>query len=122
MGCSLRDKSGITIINSFQKIISEGLKPNKIWVDQGGDFYNNLFKKCSKRNNNEMHSTYNEGKSALVERFIRTLKSNIFKPVTAVSKIVYFNVLDDNVDKYNITVHKSITIKPIDVKSDSYAE
>ena len=70
----LKDKRAISIVNAFQKIISKGRKPNKIWVDQGGEFYNNLFKRFLKINNIEMYSTYNEGKSAVAERFIRTLK------------------------------------------------
>ena len=41
----LKDKKGTSIVNAFQKIISEGRKPNKIWVDQGSEFYNNLFKR-----------------------------------------------------------------------------
>ena len=69
---SLKDKRGISIVNAFQKIISEGRKPNKIWVDQGGQFYNNLFKRFLKINGIEMYSTHNEGKSVVPERFIRT--------------------------------------------------
>ena len=69
-----------------------------------------------------MYSTHNEGKSVVAERFIRTLKNKIFKHMTAVSKNVYFDVLDDIVNKYNNTVHRTIKMKPIDVTSDSYAE
>ena len=69
-----------------------------------------------------MYSTYNEGKSVVSERFIRNLKSKIFKHMTVVSKNVYFHVSDDIVNKYNNTVHRSIKRKPIDVTSDSYAE
>ena len=69
-----------------------------------------------------MHSTYNEGKSVVAERFIRTLKNKIFKHMTAVSKNVYFHVLDDIVNKYNNTAHRTIKMKPINVTSDSYAE
>ena len=69
-----------------------------------------------------MYSTYNEGKSVVAERFIRRLKNKIFKHITAVSKNIYFDVLDDIADKYNNTVHKTIEMKPIDVTSDSYAE
>ena len=69
-----------------------------------------------------MYSTYNEGKSVVAERFIRTLKNKIFKHMTAISKNVYFDVLDDIVDKYDNTVHRSIKMKPIDVTPDSYAE
>ena len=74
----LKDKRGI-IVNAFQKISSKGCKPNKIWVDQGGEFYNNLFNRFLKINNIEMYSTYNEGKFVVAERFIRTLKNKIFK-------------------------------------------
>ena len=69
-----------------------------------------------------MYSTYNEGKSVVAERFIRTLKNKTFKHVAAVSKNVYFDVLDDIVNKYNNTVHRTIKMKPIDVTSDSHAE
>ena len=68
-----------------------------------------------------MYSTYNEGKSVVAERFIRTLKNKIFKHMTAILKNVYLDVLDDIVNKYNNTVHKTIKMKTIDV-SDSYAE
>ena len=69
-----------------------------------------------------MYSTYSEGKSVVAERFIRTLKTKIFKHMAAILKNVYFDVLDDIVDKYNNTVHRTIKMKPIDVTSDSYAE
>ena len=104
----LKDKRGATIVNAFQNIISKGRKPNKIWVDQGGEFYNKLFKRFLKINNIEMNSTYNEGKSVVPERFIRTLENKIFKHMTALSKNVYFDVLDDIVKKYNNTVHRTI--------------
>ena len=69
-----------------------------------------------------MYSTDNEAKSVVAERFIRTLKNKIFKCVTAISKNVYFDVLDDIDNKYNNTIHKTIKMKPIDVMGDSYAE
>ena len=69
-----------------------------------------------------MYSIYNQGKSVVAERFIRTLKSKIFKRMTAISKNVYFDVLDDIVKKYNNTVHKTIKMKPIDVTDNSYPE
>ena len=69
-----------------------------------------------------MYSTYNEGKSVVAERFSRTLKSKIFKHMIAISKKVYFDVLDDIVTKYNNTVHRTIKMKPIDVKDNAYVE
>ena len=126
----IKDKKGTSIVNAFKKIISQGSeteskgrrKPNKIWVDQGSQFYNNTFKDFLKINNIEMYSTCNEGKFVVAERFIRTLKNKIFKHMTAISRNVCFDVLHDIVNKYNNTVHKTIKMKPIDVTGDSYAE
>ena len=72
-----KDKKESSIVNAFQKIISKGTKPNKIWVDQGSEFYNHSFKDFLKISNIEMYSTYNEGKSVVAKRFIRTLKNKI---------------------------------------------
>ena len=69
-----------------------------------------------------MYSTYNEGKSVVAERFIRTLKNKIFKHLTTISKNVYIDVLNDIVNKYNNTVHRNIKMEPIYVTGDSYVE
>ena len=53
----IKDKKGTTIVNAFKKIISEKRKPNKIWVDEGSEFYNNTFKGFLKIINIEMNST-----------------------------------------------------------------
>ena len=62
-----------------------------------------------------MYSTYNEGKSVFAERFIKMLENKTFKQMTAVSKNVYFDVLDEIINKYNNTVYRSIKMKKIDV-------
>ena len=115
----LKDKKGISIVNAFNKIIKQSnRKPNKIWVDQGGEFYNNVFEKWLSDNDINMYSTYNEGKSVVAERFIRTLKNKLYKHTTATGKNVYYNVLDDVVNKYNNNKHSTIKMKPIDVKNN----
>ena len=108
--------------NAFQKIISKGRKPNETWLNQGGEFYNKLFKRFLEINNIKMYSTYNDWKSGVAKRFIRTSKSKIFKHMTAISKNVFFDVLDDIIDKCNNTAHRSIKMKPIEIASGSYAE
>ena len=119
----LKDKKVVTIINAFQSILDKlKRKPNKIWTDQGSEFYNNVFKKWLKDNNIIMYSTHNERTSVVAERLIKTLKNKIYKHITAISKNVYFNVLDDIVDEYNNTYHKTIKMKPIDVADYSFAE
>ena len=67
-----------------------------------------------------MYSTHNEGKSVVAERFIRTIKSKIYKYMTSISKNVYIDKLDDIVDEYNNTYHRTIKMKPIDVKDNTY--
>ena len=69
-----------------------------------------------------LYSTYNEGKSVVAERFIRTLKNKIYKHMTSISKNVYHDVLDNIVNKYNNTYHKVIKMKPADVGDDSFAK
>ena len=69
-----------------------------------------------------MYSTYNEGKCVAAARFIRTLKNKNFKHVTAISKKIYFDVLDDIVNKYNNTVYRTIKMKTIKVTNDYYAK
>ena len=65
-----------------------------------------------------MCSTFNEGKSVVAERFIRTLKNKLYKHMTATGKNVYYDVLDDVVNEYNNTNHNSVKMKPKDVKND----
>ena len=114
----LKDEKGISIVNVFNKIIKQSnRKPNKIWVDQGGEFYNNVYEKWLSDNDINMYSTYNEGKSVVAEIFIRTLKNKLYKHMTATGKNVYY-VLDDVVNKYNNTKHSTIKMKPIDVKNN----
>ena len=116
----LKDKKVVSIVNAFQKIIDNSKrKPNKIQADQGSEFYNSQFKEVLKENHMEKYSTYNEGKSAVAEKFIKTLKNKIYKHMTAVLKD--FDVLDVIVDEYDNTFHKTIKIKPIDIKLDSYS-
>ena len=74
----LKDKKETSVVNAFQKLISEGRQPNKVWADQGSEFHNNSFKDFLKINNIEMYSAYNDGKSVVAERFIGTLKKQDF--------------------------------------------
>ena len=116
-----KDKKGVSVVNAFQRILKQSnRKPNKIWVDKGSKFYNSSFKKWLQDNDIAMFSTHNEGKSVVAERFIRTLKNKIYKYVTSISKNVYIDKLDDIVNEYNNTYHRTIKMKPIDVKDNTY--
>ena len=69
-----------------------------------------------------MHSTLNEGKSVIAERFFKTLKNKIYKYLTSISKNVCIDKLDDIVNKYNNTYHKAIKMKPVEVKQSTYID
>ena len=117
----LKDKKGTTIANVFQSILSNSNKtPGKIWVDKGSVFYNNSFKKWLQDNDIIVYSTNNQGKSVVAERFIRTLKNKIYKYVTSISKTVYIDKLDNIVNEYNITYHRTIKMTPTDAKNNTY--
>ena len=74
------------------------------------------------KNDIEIYSTNNEGKSVVAERFIRTLKTKIWKYMTSISKTVCINKLNDIVNEYNNTYHRTIKMKPVDVKDNTYID
>ena len=119
----LKDKKGVSTVDAFQKILDKsGRRPNKLWVDKRREFHINSFKKWLKDNDIEIHSIHNEGKSVVAERFIRTLKTKIFKYMTSASKNVYIDKLDDIGGEYNNTYHRTIKTKPVDVKDNAYID
>ena len=74
------------------------------------------------KNDIKIYSTHNEGKSVAAERFITTLKNKIYKNMTSISKNVYIDKLDDIVNKYDNTYHRTIKMKPVDIKPNTYLE
>ena len=83
----------------------------------GGEFYNNVFKKWLSDNDIIMYSTYNEGKSVVAERFIRTLKNKLYKHMKLLVKTYVFKKRDA-FKKYNNTKRSTIKMKPTDVKNN----
>ena len=76
----LKDKKDKRVLNAFIEIVKEtNRKPNKLWFDQGREFYNKFMQEWLDNNDILMYSTNNEGKSAIAERFIKTLKAKIYK-------------------------------------------
>ena len=72
--------------------------------------------------NIEMYSIHDEGKSVVAERLVITLKNKIYKYMIAISKYVYIDKLDDVVGEHNNTYHKTIKMKPVDVKDNTYID
>ena len=105
----LTDKKGITIADTFQKIIKDsGRSPKKVWVDHGKEFYNKDVKKLPF----EIYSTNNEGKAVVIERFNRTLKQMMFKLFTETGRQKWLHLLSDVVKTYNNKVHRTIGATP----------
>ena len=76
----LKDKKGKTGLNAFVKIVNESnRKPNKLWFNQGREFYNKLMQEWLDNNDILMYSTHNEGKSVIAEKFTKTLKAKIYE-------------------------------------------
>ena len=88
-------------------------------MDKGSEFHNSSMKPWLENNDIEMYSTHNEGKCVVAKRFIRTIKSKIYKYMTSISKNVYIDKLDDIVNEYNNTKHRTTKMKPIGVKDNT---
>ena len=95
-------------------------KPNKKWVDKGRKFYNSSMKSWLQENDIEIFSTRLEGKSVVAVRFIRTLKTKIYKYIPSISKNVRNDKLNDIVNKYNNTNQNTIKMKPVDLRSSTF--
>ena len=107
----LKDNEGITITNGFQKTLKEyNRKRNKISVDKvnlqqiNEKMVKKWYRNGIEKNGIEMYSTHNEQKSIIAEIFIRTLENKISKYLNSVSESVYFDKIDDVVNKYKIHI------------------
>ena len=119
----LEDKKGKTVLNVFIAIVNESnCKPNKLRVYQGRELYNKSMREWFNNNDILMLSTHNEGKSVIAERFIKTLKSKIFKRMAANGRKSYLSYLNKLVDEYNNTYHHFTKKKPINADYSALAE
>ena len=111
----LKTKGAVEVLAAFRKVIRESKrKPKKLWVDQGTEFYNKEMSKYLKENNIDMYSSFGDSKSAIVERFNRTLKTWMWKYFTAKNTREWVNILDELLKFYNKKVHRSIKMSPIE--------
>ena len=118
----LKTKTGPALVTAFKKILESGRKPEKIQTDQGTEFFNKHFKELMKKEEIHLYNTYNETKASVVERVIRTLKTRMWRYFTAKKTMRYIEVLQDLVDSYNRSKHRSIQKKPINVTQKNERE
>ena len=121
----LKNKSGLFITNGFKTILSEGRKPEMLWVDRGSEFYNNTFKSLLKEYGTgkaasgiELYSTYSDLKAVFIERFNRTLLHIIKKPMFINGDGNWVNILIDAVVTYNNNIHSTISMTPVDASNN----
>ena len=94
----------------------------KYGLTKEADFTTGFFKKWLKDNDIEMYSIHNEGKSVFAERSIRALKTKTHKYMTSISTNMYSDQLVDIVKEYNNTYHRTMKMKPVDVKDNTYID
>ena len=109
---TLKNKKGISVAEAFKSIFKEGRKPKKLWIDKGKEFWNKDVKAVMDEEGVERYSTENEEKSAVVERWNRTIKERMWKMFSARNDTIYVDKLGDLLANYNRTKHSSIGMTP----------
>ena len=98
----LNNKKGETVLDAFKYIVKiSDRKPAHIWLDKGKEFYNENMTAWLKEEKLSRYSTHGEHKSAIAERFKKTLKERMWHRFTAENTRNWIDVLDDLVSKYN---------------------
>jgi hypothetical protein len=125
----VKNKSAKDVLSAFIEIVKDrGAHPKYLWLDQGKEFLNKDFKAYCKKFGVKMYHTHGRGKSIMVERFNRTLKTNMWRELTAMNSHKWVDILPELIKKYNNSKHSTIKmtpneasagkLKPIEVKDD----
>ena len=114
----LKTKTGKEVATALKTIFKKE-KPSKVWVDRGKEFYNTYVSKVLKENNIKIYSTHNDEKCSVIERWNRTIKTQLWKYFSANGVQKYTNILQPLIDKYNTTKHRSIGMTPSDARKPS---
>lgn len=109
----LKDKTGQRVTNAMQEILSRiNYKIKNLQTDDGTEFFNSTFSNLMKKSKINHYSTYSEKKAAIIERFNRTLKSNMYKMFSQRGSYIWYDILPDLIKRYNSTYHRTIGTKP----------
>ena len=114
----MKNKSGLSMTNALKIILSEGRKPENLWVDRGSDFYNKTLKSSLKEYETEQYSTYSVLKAVSIERFNRSLLHIINKLMFIIGDAIWVNMLTDACVTYNNNVHSTINMTPVDASNN----
>ena len=111
----VKNKTGQAVTTAFEKILKEGRKPINLQTDDGKEFYNKTFQALMKRKGIHHFSTSGDTKASVVERFNRTLKQRLYRYFTVKNTLNFVPVLQDLVQGYNRSYHRSIKRAPNEV-------
>ena len=116
----LKDKSAIMVTNAMKAILDSRngdifKPPRYLQTDQGKEFYNNTFKSMLEDYGITLYSTFSNKKAAVIERFNRTLKAKMWREFSANGSYKWIDILDNLLEEYNHSVHRTIKMKPADV-------
>ena len=111
----LKNKTGKEVAATLAKLFKIAV-PSRLWTDKGMEFYNQHVRRVLDANNVTLYSTENEEKSSVAERWNRTMKRIMWKYFTANNTNKYIDELQNMVDKYNTTYHRSIKLTPSDAR------
>ena len=113
----LRNKTGDTVAGAFQRLFAEnGKAPSKLWTDKGTEFYNRQVDHVLKQHDVTLYSTYNEEKSCISERWIRTIMKWMYIYFDAHGHTIYIDILPELVTRYNTAKHRSIGCTPTEAR------
>ena len=113
----IKFKTGAAVKNGLEKIFKEK-RPRKLWSDRGSEFYNAEVRKLLKKHDILLYSTENDEKCSVVERWNRTIKTQLYKYFTANGTHKYIDILEPLIEKYNNTKHRSIGMTPIEAQKE----
>ena len=115
---ALKDKTADSLLKAFQNILKQSdRQPKKIHTDRGSEFINRKLQSFLKEKGIGFYHTFNDTKASIVERFNRTLKQRMYRYFTLKGTWKYIDVLQDFVDSYNNSYHRSIKRTPDSVNS-----
>ena len=111
----IKSKKGVDVSNAMESIFKQGRIPKNLHVDKGTEFYNSTFQNLMMKYNINLYSTYSNLKASICERFNRTLKRKMWMKFSLQGSYKWIDIIQDLVDSYNNTKHRTIKTSPINV-------
>ena len=111
----LKNKTGLEVAKALESLFKT-VRPTRLWCDYGKEYWNNTVEKLLKKYGITLYRTYNEGKSVVAERVIRTIKTWIYKRFTTDNTDKWIDMIDSLAKTYNEKIHRSIGISPSEAR------